>query len=203
MKKQAQKMTKEETRKAERKAYLMSLVPAETLKKFTKKRADKVAEILADESDGHFTKIVSDTSKKGIAYAERFIAIAELMAAGGLKETKDLWGRSDYDAARAYIFVLLDLAELSLKDWAKGGRIIIRNQEMRPVARAYKYSRKAKELWVSFGADGMVESITRDEATVFPDKSCADFEWVELSAENHKFAVQLLMAGRKVELPKF
>lgn len=203
MKKQAQKMTKEEARKAERKAYFMSLVPAETLKKFTKRRAEKVADILVDESDGYFTKIVSDATKKGITYADRFIAIAELMAANGIKETKDLWGRSDYDAARAYVFVLLDLAELSLKDWAKDGRIIIRNQDFSPVAKAYKYSRKAKELWVSFGADGMVESIRRDEATVFPDKSCADFEWVEISKENQKFAVQLLMAGRKVELPKF
>lgn len=203
MKKQAQKMTKEETRKAQRKAYLMSLVPAETLKKFTKKRAEKVAEILADESDGYFTKIVGDTSKKGMAYAERFIAIAEFLAANNMQETKDFWGRSDYNAGRAYIFVLLGLTELSLKDWAKNGRVIIRNMEMGPVAKAYKYNRKAKELWVSFGADGMVESIRRAEATVYPEKSCADFEWVEISEENEKHALNLLIDGCKVELPKF
>lgn len=202
MRKQAQKMTKEEAKKAERKAYLMSLVPAETLKKFTKKRAEKVAGILADESDGYFTKIVGDTSKKGIAYAERFIAIAEILAANGIKETRDLWGRSDYSASRAYIFVILDLAKLSLTDWAKGGRIIIRNQEMGPVAKSYKYSRKAKELWISFDPDGMVKSISRAEATVYPEKSCADFEWVEISEENKKLALQFLIAGYKVELPK-
>lgn len=203
MKKQAQKMTEAEAKKAERKAYLMNLVPAETLKKFTKKRADKVAEILVDAGASHFTKIVGNATKKGIAYADRFIAIAELMAASGLKETKDLWGRSEYDAGRAYIFVLLDLAELSLKDWAKGGRIIIRNQEMGPVAKAYKYNRKAKELWISFNADGMVESIRRDECTVYPDKNCAAFEWVAISEENKKHALELLVAGSGVQLPKF
>ena len=203
MKKQAERMSKQEKQLAEQKAHLMGLVPAETLKKFTKKRADKVAEILVNESDGYFTKIVGDASKKGIAYADRFIAIAEFLAANGLKETKDFWGRSDYDANRAYIFVLLDLAVLSLKDWAKGGRIIIRNQEMGPVAKAYKYNRKAKELWISFNADGMVESIRRDECTVYPDKSCAAFEWVAISEENKKHALELLVAGSGVQLPKF
>lgn len=212
MKKQAQKMTKEEKQLAEQKAYLMGLAPVETLKKFTKKRAEKIAEIIARDritegvyfwmsSETLFARLVCAT-KCGVELADRFIAIADFMVAQGIRSTKDLWGKSEHQADRGYLTVLIKLAELSLSSWAKNARVIVYNQSFGPVVKAYKYSRVSKELWVTFGEEGMITAISLGSSKIFPDKSLPDFEWVAISEQSQKVAISDLLSGCQVQLPR-
>lgn len=196
------KTQKAEKLNQEREGYLMSLIDGAILKRFTIKRAEKLARIVLWGDESLFKKLVS-ASKSGIAYADRFIAIADFMAAAGYKSTNDLWGKSEYDYNRDFLHVIDGLTALSLNPVAQNARAIVYNQEFSPVAKAYKYNRKAKELWVTFGDDGMLDSVSLDSSSVYPDKGCPSFEWLALSDKTKKELIAQLIAGSKVELPKF
>lgn len=196
------KQNKAEKQDQNRTTYLLSLVDENALKRFTKKRAEKLAKIILWGDETVFVKAI-DTSKSGIAYADRFIAIADYLASAGIKETKDLWGRSGYSCKRDLLSVIAGLAKISLDPVSQNARVIVYNQAFGTVAKAYKYNRKAKELWVTFGADGMIDSVRLDSSVVYPDKTQAAFEWSYVSDNTKQILIDQLIAGAKVELPKF
>lgn len=196
------KQSKQSNLKQERVSYLVSLIDAATLRRFTQKRATKLASIVLWGDEAKFKRLV-DASKSGIAYADRFIAIADFLAAAGFKETKDLWGKSDYSCRRELLDIIDGLTRLSLEPVAQNGRVIVRNKDYGEVAKAYQYSRTVKELWIEFGADGMLTSAQTHTATIYPNQSRPAMEWVAVSDGAKDMLVQSLLAGRKVELPTF
>lgn len=195
------KQTKQSNQK-ERVSYLVSLIDAATLRRFTQKRATKLASIVLGGDEIIFKRLV-DVSKRGIAYADRFIAIADFLAANGFKKTKDLWGKSDYSCRRELLYVIDGLTKISLDSVAQNARVIVRNQEFGAVAKAYQYSRTVKELWIEFGADGMLTSAQTHTSTIYPNQSRQALEWGEISDNAKAMLVEALLAGSNVRLPTF